>query len=107
MAYYPPSYFDLTDVWNHFKSIALSKETEPSEKATIVRVMIEIEVIRREMRGIPRLKAHSIAELAQRPPKRAKTITIRDAKSLEPSKESLSKTDPSPHHPPSPGTETF
>lgn len=80
MAYYPPSYFDLTDLWNHFKAIALSEETEPSDKATIARVMIDIEVIRREIRGIPRLKAHSLHEL---PLKRArgarKPITIRDA----------------------------
>jgi hypothetical protein len=91
--------------------IILDPESEPSIICRAVEVLILAEAYKREMRGIPRLKAHTIKELPMRNARAPRTLTIRDAKTaqnvttgnISESKESLSKPGPSPHHHPGDG----
>lgn len=76
----------LLDVLGYPNRLSATKEQrqqrpaiEPKQKCDLIRTWIELEFMKREMRGIPRLKPAELSSLM----KRAKDVVIRDQEPLE------------------------
>jgi hypothetical protein len=87
---YPPAYKDALQMQDVAVHDALNPETTPTARATIIRAWEALERLKREMRGIPPLKAIDSPKW----PKRARARLLPESSAIEiESKESLTEPD--------------
>jgi hypothetical protein len=59
------SYRNCITVCNALMQRIINPDTNDKDCSLLARVWVEVEVFRREMRGIPRLSTHSVEDLAK------------------------------------------
>jgi hypothetical protein len=77
------NYLRIHDFCIRLHEIGMDPETEPSIVISCAKALIEMESYKREMRGIPRLKAHALGELMPKRSRGSRPIIMRDAKTIE------------------------
>ena len=94
---------NATTIGNYLMQRIISEKTDGREKALLTREWLNVEFAKREWRGLPRLSAHSMKELAEAKRASMKNVTARAADyeeitDADAEKESLSP-DPVPTRP--------
>jgi hypothetical protein len=94
-----PTYRNATAIANHLMTLILASNACSVDLAGVVREWRELENIKREWRGMPRLSVHSLKEIAAAKREEMKTVSATTFEEVddEPSKESISiQTVPTP-----------
>ena len=95
---YSSPYRDANIIQKSLFSRIVSDTIQDKDKGLLSRVWLEIEAFKREMRGIPRLSAHSVKEIAEARQYLARKITTRGAIDEAPDAPAQAKPDIEPKH---------
>lgn len=90
-------YLRMINLCRCLEATILHPDTKPMEKAACTNAVLEVEYFKREMRGVPRLKAHALRDMPLKNTRRSITDAVETPATTSPveseGKESLSRDD--------------